>query len=323
MSAPTIFVSIASYKDPLLERTVLHAVEQAQHKDRLRFGVVDQCDEGRRWNTPVGALGRQVQYLWVDPLMSRGTCFARALAQQLYAGEAIYVQLDAHMGFPTHWDAWVTDTLLERLAVSPSCVVSSYPPSLEWNGDQAVIGQPAPGTVSCHRLNATAAFGARGIYLDFEAYHMTSPNPLRAHHLSAAVLIAPGRFAEAFPYDPFGYYLGEEQMLALRLFTNGWDIWHPVDNPIGHKYNDHQDPSIRPVHWSDDPTNRRPISHHVWQQQSYRRQRWTVARPGYGGVYGLGTVRSLADYAAWTGIDYVRRTIDMDRARAFPLEETA
>lgn len=323
MKAPTIFVAIASYKDPLLQRTVWDAVDKAQHKHRLRFGIVDQCDAPQRWATPTGAFGRQMQYLWVDPLMSRGTCFARALAQQLYAGETLYVQLDAHMAFPPYWDAWVVDTLLDRMASGGPCVVSSYPPSMEWEGDRAVIATPAAGTVTCHRVNATAAFDARGIYLDFEACHHRRSQPVRAHHLSAAVLLAPGRFAEVFPYDPFGYYLGEEQMLALRLFTHGWDIWHPVDNPIGHKYNDHQDPAIRPVHWSDDPDGLRPIPHGVWQQESYRRQRRTVACPGFGGVYGLGGVRSLADYAAWTGIDYVRRTIDMDRARELSPEEGA
>ena len=80
------------------------------------------------------------------------------------------------------------------------------------------------------------------------------------------MLIAPGRFVEQFPYDPWMYYLGEEQVLALRLFTHGWDIWHPVDNPIGHIYNGDQDATIRPVHWSDDPNAERPIPHQIWQR---------------------------------------------------------
>lgn len=323
MSRPTLFLAIASYKDPLLMKTVQDAIAKAQWKDRLRFGIVDQCLPVDRWPTLSGALGRQMQYLWVDPLMTRGTCFARALTQQLYGGETIYVQLDAHMAFPTHWDAWVVDTLLDRMAVSDRCIVSSYPPSMEWQGDTAQIATHPPGTVIQHRLNATAGFDSRGIYLDFEATQHNRTRPIRGHHLSAAVVMAPGRFVEHFPYDPWGYYLGEEQMLALRLFTHGWDIWHPVDNPIGHKYNDHQDPNIRPVHWSDDPRGERPISHDVWQQGSYWRQRQMVQRPGFGGVYGLGSVRSLADYAAWTGIDYVQRTIDLEKARALPAEDRA
>ena len=323
MSRPTIFVAIASYKDPLLAKTVEEALAKAQWPERLRFGIVDQCLATTRWPTLRGALAKQIQYLWMDPLMARGTCFARALAQQLYAGETLYVQLDAHMAFPWHWDAWVTETLLDRMAVSDRCVVSSYPPSMEWQGEDAKIAQHPIGTVIQHRLNATAAFDSRGIYLDFEATQHNRTTPIRGHHLSGAVILAPGRFVECFPYDPWMYYLGEEQTLALRLYTHGWDIWHPVDNPIGHKYNDHQDAAIRPVHWSDDPAGERPIAHEVWQQGSYRRQRRLVAVPGFGGVYGLGSVRSLADYAAWTGIDYVARTIDWEKARGLPPEDRA
>lgn len=321
VSRPTLFVAIASYKDRQLIPTVSHALQQATHKDRLRFGIVDQCLPADRWATPTGALGQQIQYLWVDPLMTRGCCFARSLAQQLYAGETIYFQTDAHMGFPVGWDEWVVETLFDRMAKGADCVVSSYPPSMEWKGGEAVISPPAQHTVVQHRLNATAGFGDRGIYLDFEATHHNRAQPMRAHHLSAAVLIAPGRFVEQFPYDPWMYYLGEEQVLALRLFTHGWDIWHPVDNPIGHIYNGDQDATIRPVHWSDDPKAERPIPHQIWQQGSYWRQRQLVTRPGFGGVYGLGSVRSLADYAAWTGIDYVNRTIDWEKARGVPPED--
>lgn len=321
MSRPTIFVAIASYKDPLLALTVQDAIAKATWKDRLRFGICDQCLPEARWPTPTGALGKQIQYCWMDPLMARGTCMARAMAQMLYGGETLYVQLDAHMAFPLGWDVWVEETLLDRMAVSDRCIVSSYPPSMTWTDGVATIDQHPAGTVIQHRLNAKAAFDTRGIYLDFEACQHQRTTPIRGHHLSGAVILAPGRFVEHFPYDPWMYYLGEEQSLALRLFTHGWDIWHPVDNPIGHRYNDHQDPTIRPVHWSDDPRGERPISHDVWQQGSYWRQRQMVCRPGFGGVYGLGSVRSLADYAAWTGIDYVARTIDWDRARALPSED--
>lgn len=321
MSRATIFIAIASYKDRLLMATVQDAMEKAQHPDRLRFGIVDQCVEQDRWSVMKGELGKVVHYLWVDPLMTRGTCFARALTQQLYAGESIYMQIDAHMMFPKHWDAWAVDTLCDRMAASGRCVVSSYPPPIEGEGASAIIKAPESGTVTYHRVHASAAFDSRGIVLWFEAAHARRSRPMRGYHLSAAVVLAPGHFVEAFPYDPWGYYLGEEQMLALRLYTHGWDIWHPVDNPIGHRYNDHQDPTIRPVHWADDPDGKRPVPYTFWQDMSFDRQRQIIARPEFGGVYGLGTKRTLADYAAWTGIDYVRRTVDMERARTLPPEE--
>ena len=321
MSRPTIFVAIASYKDPLLERTVAHAIRQATHKTRLRFGIVDQSETTARWDTIPAFLQSMIRYLWVDPLHSRGTCYARALTYTLYAGEPVVVQLDAHMAFPPGWDEWVVQTLLDRMAVTPHCVVSSYPPAMQWVGEEPVIERHGPQTVVAHRVHMDAAFhDGQGIYLNFEGVPMTRATPVLGHHVSAGLVIAPGTFVERFPYDPQLYYLGEEQLLALRLFTHGWSIWHPVDAPIGHRYNEHQDTAIRPVHWSDDPHHQRPVSHHWWQARAYQRQRLICEVPGYGGVYGLGTARSLAEYAAWTGIDYQHRTLQKDWARRTPPE---
>lgn len=322
MSRPTIFVAIASYKDPLLAHTVLHALEQAQDKARIRIGVVDQCEPSKQWGRMDAAVARQVHYLWLDALHTRGTCFARALTQTLYHGETIYLQIDAHMHFPPAWDVWVEEVLFDRMAVTPHCVVSSYPPSMVPDGTGWRIDRHPPQTVVTHRVKETAAFDGRGIYLDFEAWiHHHRTAPIRGHHVAGGMLIAPGAFVEKFPYDPQLYYLGEEQMLALRLYTHGWEIWHPVDNPIGHRYNDHQNPEIRPVHWSDDPEGQRPISHLAWETRSYTRQRKLVALPGFGGVYGLGTTRSVAQFAEETGIDYVRRTVTHDLARLLPPED--
>lgn len=323
MSRPTIFIGIASYKDPLLLHTVLRALEQAKDKSRIRFGIVDQCEPSQQWGRTDAQVARQIHYLWVDPLRARGACFARALTHTLYHGETIYLQIDAHMHFPSHWDQWVEEVLLDRMAITPRCVVSSYPPSMvkDANGEWMIEGHQKQ-TVVTHRVKENAAFDGRGIYLDFEAWlHHGRTAPIRGHHIAGGMLIAPGSFVEQFPYDPQLYYLGEEQMLALRLYTHGWDIWHPVDNPIGHRYNDHQNPEIRPVHWSDDPNGERPISHLVWENRSYTRQRHLVGLPGYGGVYGLGTARTLQAFADEFGVDYLRRSINYAIARALPAEE--
>lgn len=322
MSRPTLFVAIASYKDPLLTFTVQDALGKAAYPDRVRFGIVDQCDESARWPMLSGELGVRVQYLWVPAVQTRGACWARALAQSLYMGETLYCQIDAHMAFPPGWDEWVVETVLDRMAVTPQCVVSSYPPNMTITDGTATIETLPSPSVLTHRVKESAQFDGRGLYLDFESWaHLGRSMPIRGHHVAAGLLLAPGVFAEQFPYDPHLYYLGEEQMLALRLFTHGWEIWHPVDTPIGHRYNGDQDPTIRPVHWSDDPTGQRPIPHTIWEGRSYRRQRLLCGLPGYGGAYGLGTVRSLADFAAWTGIDYLHRTIDLSVARALPPED--
>ena len=42
----SIFISIASYQDPLLVATLFSAYNNAEHKKDLIFGVCDQSDSG-------------------------------------------------------------------------------------------------------------------------------------------------------------------------------------------------------------------------------------------------------------------------------------
>ena len=46
----SIFVSIASYQDPLLVSTIFSAYNNAEDKDSLVFSICDQSDEGIRIN---------------------------------------------------------------------------------------------------------------------------------------------------------------------------------------------------------------------------------------------------------------------------------
>ena len=149
--------------------------------------------------------------------------------------------------------------------------------------------------------------------LPFEAQPVDSDLPLRGFHIGAGCLFAPGAFALQFPYDPALYFHGEEQALALRLFTHGWDVFHMPGLPLYHLYNDgHPGIPPRPLHWNAPG----PAHPHGWQDLERRsRARLSALVAGQPlGAYGLGNARTLADYANWCGIDYAGRTL---RPQAF------
>jgi hypothetical protein len=312
---PRIFVAIASYRDAMLVQTVLHAFHMAAHPERVRFGIVDQCDPQKAWPALDTALSASITYCAVDAASARGVCWARNVAQSLWEGEEIYVQFDAHMAFKQGWDNWVEWSLFDRMATNSNVVLSSYPPSFAMTDDVPVIEQWQEDSVVHHAPHKEAAFeDGKGMVLTYEGCLITErAAPIRGYHLSAAVLIAPGRFVEAFPCDPFMYFAGEEQSLALRIFTHGWDIWHPVGMPIAHLYNAG---GTRPLHWDDDLDAARAVRWWERDKRSYIRQRQLCEQDASCGVYGLGTARSLDDYAKASGVDYRARTIDHGIARA-------
>ena len=97
-----IFVSIASYCDPVLPFTLQRAAATAADDARLHFGVVDQSPAGA---PRVAAPGRaRLSLVQLDARDARGPCWARAIAMSLYDGEDWFLQLDSHMDFDPGWD---------------------------------------------------------------------------------------------------------------------------------------------------------------------------------------------------------------------------
>lgn len=131
-----------------------------------------------------------------------------------------------------------------------------------------MVHKPTTTQALVHVLKPGATFEADHRVLPFEAHPHAGDAAADAvvpgFHLAAGCLFAPGRLVQALPYDPHFYFHGEEQALAVRLFTHGWDIFHTPRLPGYHLYNT--------------PDSGVPA-------------------------------RSLADYAAFSGIDYAARTL--------------
>ena len=302
-----IFVSIAAYCDPLLPFTLERATARAAQPQRLHFGVVDQSpDDTPRVLAPAGA-GR-LRQLRVPLADARGPCWARALAMTLYDGEDWFLQLDSHMDFDPGWD----DTLVAQArtlgAPGRGLVLSTYPDAFGFAGGAPVRQRTTTGVLA-QVLKPGSRFEAGHPVLAFEAHPVASDRPLAAFHLGAGCLFAPGGIVERFPYDPWLYFHGEEQALALRLYTHGWDLFHPCALPVQHLYNEAGSGAPpRPLHWDDAHDALRDTGWWTLEQRSRARLAALVAGEDLG-VYGLGGARSLADYAAFSGIDYAARTL--------------
>ena len=304
---PTIFLSIAAYCDPLLGFTLRSAYSQASDPSRLVFGVVEQALPGQELRLGAGWAAQQVRWLRVPALQARGPCWARALAMTLYQGEDWFFQVDSHTWFEPGWDERLLRWGRHCAALNPRCLISCYP-----NPFTMVAGEPSATVVGpqvlAHVVSAAAQFDAAHPVLYFEGVPVASDAPVPGLHVGAGCLFAPGRVVDELPYDPRLYFHGEEQAFALRAWTRGWDIFHVPGMPVYHQY--HQaDAAPRPLHWSpeiDGQRSQRAADLTAAAHQRLADLLWTGADLG---VYGLGSVRTLADYADFSGIDYAARQI--------------
>lgn len=303
-----IFLSIASYCDPLLPFTVGRALATAQAPQRLHFGVVDQSPaDAPRLSLP-GDTGARLSLVRVAARDARGPCWARALAMSLYDGEDWFLQLDSHMDFDPGWDALLVAQAEALGGPARGLAISSYPNAFVLEGG-APVRRPTTDGVLAHVLKPGAAFQEGHPVLPFEAHPVASPHAVPGFHVGAGCLFAPGRIVQAVPYDPWFYFHGEEQGLALRLYTHGWDIFHMPALPVHHLYNNAASGAPpRPMHWDAAHESERDVSWWALEQRSRARLAALVAGADLG-VFSLGRERSLADYAAFSGIDYAARTL--------------
>ena len=302
-----LFVSIASYCDPVLAFTLGRAVATAADARRLHFGVVDQSPAGTpRVAHPGGGCRLSQVRIGIDD--ARGPCWARALAMSLHEGEEWFLQLDAHMDFDPGWDERLVAAARELGAPRHPLVISSYPGAFRLVHGE-VVRETLTRGVLAQVVRPGACFEDGHPVLPFEAHPVAADAPLPAFHVGAGCLFAPGRIVQQFPYDPWLYFHGEEQALALRLYTHGWDLFHVPDLPVHHQYNDAGAHALaRPLHWDAAHDAQREIDWWTREQRSRARLARLVAGADLG-VYGLGTARSLADFAGFSGIDYAARRL--------------
>lgn len=297
---PTIFVSIASYRDPDCQNTVNELFAQARHPERVFIGICWQFVPGE--DDDCFAIPplypKQVRRLDVHASESQGACWARHQVQTLWQGEDYYFQIDSHMRFVQDWD----DKLIKMLASCPSNkpVLSTYPlaftPPRELSEDRIVTLHPGGfDAQSILNLRSTTAL------LD-----QAKEIPEKSAYIAGGLLFASGEIINNVPYDPHLYFEGEEICFAVRLWTSGWDIFTPNSVIAYHDYTKRPD---RPRHWKD------KINWAALNEKSHQRIQHLldIKKSTDENVlieidrYGLGKIRSLTDYEKFSGLDFKGR----------------
>jgi len=305
----TIFVSIAAYCERWLAQTIADACNKAENPLDLVFAVIDQHSHSRREELIALCGNSTLRYLHLDPVDARGVCWARALAFSLYRGEQYLLQIDAHTIFELAWDSRLKSQLHSLGSVSAKPLITNYPWGFTMNGRTPVVDpRRSPEVTLVLKPSPDSRLSHDNVTLRFVADNLTVDEPVPACHIGAGFIFTHGQFINQVPYDPELYFHGEEQSLALRAFTRGWDMFHLREIPLYHLYKTSEEPSPS-HHWHGhwdalrDVTSAQAIRHAEQRLLDLIDQRCEL------GIYGLGHQRSLFDYAQTFGIDYSAREI--------------
>jgi hypothetical protein len=295
----TIFVQIASYRDPELPATLRDCLAKATHPENLRFGICWQRDETEDLDEfLVDPRYRVIEVPYRD---SQGVCWARNALQSLYAGETYTLQLDSHHRFIAGWDQALIDML--QLADSERPILTTYAPS--YDPDDESGRDFVPTKIGFDRFVPDGLIRVRPLLMmDYQ----TLDRPIRARFYSAHFAFSWGRFCEEVKHDPNLYFCGEEISVAVRSFTRGYDLYHPHRVVLWHEYSR----SYRRKHWDDHVEGKVEKPWHSRDAAAQERLRALLRlEPSETdfGEFGLGNVRSLDDYERYAGISFKLRLV--------------
>jgi len=308
----SIFISIASYQDPLLVSTIFGAYNNAKNKDELIFSICDQSDD------PINIddldFADQVRYEHVNPVFSKGPCWARHRAQTFYQEEDYFLQIDSHTQFLPNWDELFKEALLKIEAAGltdgyfAKPIITSYPRSFKVLDFERGLFELNTGDkntqVITYRKDSLFSRGSFSRQIGIPTKHTEITH---AYLMAAGCIFTRGKFVKDIPYDPNYYFYGEELSMALRAFTHGFSFFHIPDVPLFHLYTDVSN-IPRKLHWDPEDDANRAIKWHELEQKSLDRLDDLFAGKIEGSM-GLGFQRSLKDYAVISGVDLKNKIV--------------
>ena len=308
----SIFISIASYQDPLLVSTIFGAYNNAKNKNELIFSICDQSDN------PINIddldFADQVRYEHVNPVFSRGPCWARHRAQTFYQEEDYFLQIDSHTQFLPNWDELFKEALLKIEAAGltdgyfAKPIITSYPRSFKVLDFERGLFELNTGDkhtqVITYRKDSLFSRGSFSRQIGIPTKHTEITH---AYLMAAGCIFTRGKFVKDIPYDPNYYFYGEELSMALRAFTHGFSFFHIPDVPLFHLYTDVSN-IPRKLHWDPEDDANRAIKWHELEQKSLDRLDDLFAGKIEGSM-GLGSQRSLKDYAVISGVDLKNKIV--------------
>jgi glycosyltransferase involved in cell wall biosynthesis len=294
----SIFIQIASYRDPQLAPTIKNMLENALYPDNLRIGICNQYHPDDVFHINEYKDDFRFRILNVLYSETKGACWARNQIQQMYGGEDYTLQIDSHMRFVKHWDKKLISMLESLRLICDKPLLTCYAPSFDPENDpDSRIQQGWQMAFDRFIPEGTVFFLPE-----------TIPNwnqltgPVRSRFYSAHFCFTLGQFCLEVQHDPNLYFHSEEMSISVRAYTHGYDLFHPHIPIIWHEYTR----KGRSKHWDDDrewcEKNKKS---HLRNRILFGMEEGTIDFENYG----FGKERTLKQYEEYSGIRFSTRSI--------------
>ena len=294
----SIFISVASYRDPELKRTITSAIENADNPQGLHFGlfiqdlpkIIPTFDEFKD-------SGAKITIKAIHPKLARGAGYARSEAMKLYDQEDYYMQIDSHTQFTKGWDTSCINQFKKAQEISGNnkIIISAFPQGyiIEYNKVNILAKPEHTANPKKHVLKLSKKNEWTADRQPFEGTSL----PELSNTVLAGFIFTNGSIVEEVPYDPEVSFFGEELCFAARAWTRGWDIYSPNQIILYHFYSR---PNYDKI-WKD--RNLRELSWKELEVISKDKQKRILCGIEEG-IFGIvGNQRSVEEYEQLIGVN--------------------
>jgi len=309
----SIFISIASYRDPVCKETVKSIFENAAYPNKIFLGICQQNkpdeDEDCKINNENNP---NIKIIRIPHFEAKGPTWARYLCSTLWNGEEYFMQIDSHTKFIKNWDIKCIKMIKDIInsSASKKPILSHYPRELtDLNSYNEKNQYQVPRICQSFWNN-------RGMLSFLAAETIDTKNKsYQTPYIAGGMIFGPSEYLLEVPYDPNLPYLfiGEEILHSIRSFTYGWDVFTPIENIIFHEYTRKDKVKI----WTDNPTysNLNAFEKVKYYIGLVDKQKLNSEMLNNLDKYGLGKQRTLEDFYKYAGIDKDNKIVSKNFCR--------
>lgn len=229
----TIFVSIACWRDPFIWNTVKSIFDNAMFPDRVHVGIIFQGYQPQDDVMLNGVKDIAPENITINYLNAEtapiNICEIRGdKIKELVKDEEYFLQIDSHTKMAWAWDV----CLIAELKVAASVVAN---PNLYLQGYTTVFSnwddplEQMP--LTCVPDEAT--FREQNSALQGKVTKKSEHTFIRERFYNANFVFAPMRFIYEVPQPSDLSFDWEQPVMAMRVFTAGWDAYSPTTSYAG------------------------------------------------------------------------------------------
>ena len=226
-----IFVSICSYRDPLLRYTLESLIENKSSRHEATYAILEQVvyKDSLEKLCPELVARPDVVYKRIDPIFSDGVGWARKVNSLNIRDEDFFYQIDSHMVFDPGWDR---------------ALVEDYKRGVKKSGSKKVIIDGATKTYTLDENGVPWKHVEGNGVTSYAKYFMWGANDIlgvHGHHVPPTADVMPtchcfaGNFFTHAEWltnvgiNHLAYFDGEEQLLTMSSFEAGYHLYAPTE----------------------------------------------------------------------------------------------